>query len=137
MNTRAFTLLEIVLTFILFSLVSVMIIPYYQSGVLTQHQPIERLQYSSILNDAMELIVRDYDASTKDSFALTTLSNNVTSFATYYVGKCALCSACTPTTNDNAYSLTPLTNQLLVTIECTNPSTGLSESLSHVFTEQN
>lgn len=137
MNSKAFTLIEIILTLVLFALVAVMIMPYYQSGILTQHKPMERLQYSSILNDAMELIVRDYNASTKDSTAIATLKTDVTNFATHYVAKCSSCSVCSPTTINSSYSVGNLTNAFLVTITCTDPNTNESEKLSHVFTIEN
>lgn len=137
MNTKAFTLLEIILTLVLFAFVAVMILPYYKSGVLTQSVPIERFKYSSILNDAMELIVRDYNVSAKDSAAIASLKTNVTNFSTYYVAKCALCSVCSVTTNNSAYSIGNLTNAYLVTITCTDPNTNTSENLSHVFTIEN
>lgn len=137
MNTKAFTLIEIIITLVLFAIVGVMVVPYYKSGVLTQSKPIERFQYSSILNDAMELIVRDYNASTKNSDAITTLKNNVTDFSTYYVAKCPSCSVCSATTINSTYAIGNLTNAFLVTLTCTDPNTNLSEKLSHVFTIEN
>lgn len=136
MNTKAFTLIEIIITLVLFAIVGVMVIPYYKSGVLTQNKPIERFKNGAILNDAMELIVRDYNASAKDLDAVTTLKTNVEDFENYYVNKCLLCSACSATT-DSPYSIGDLKNALLVTITCTDKNTNLSEKLSHVFTIEN
>lgn len=137
MNIKAFTLIEIIITLFYLQWLESWWCHTIRVRVLTQSKPIERFQYSSILNDAMELIVRDYDASAKNSAAITTLKTNITNFSTYYVAKCPSCSVCSATTINNSYSIGGLTNAFLVTITCTDPNTNLSEKLSHVFTIDN
>lgn len=136
MNIKAFTLFEIIITLILFSFVAVMIMPYYQSGVLAEHKPIDRLQISSVLNESMELVVNEYDYSTKKAAALTTLITHVQQFSTYYCPTGSPCAICSPTIT-NPYTVgvgaAALTTAALVEITCS----GSSEKLSHVFTATN
>ena len=127
-NPYGFTLLEVIIIFVIGAVLAAMTMPYFYSGAMKTETPIDRLQASSHLNQAMETIVADHDNNftPATSTTLANFANKVNAFSTNYSSSCTTCTATAVTT-----TIGSLTTALLVTI---TSSTG--EKIYHVFTIQ-
>lgn len=129
-NHHGFTLIEIIITFVVISILSAMFIPYYLSGVTTQTIPINRLSESIHLSNAMEAIVSDYYTNVtfaaQNSQALEGLINKVNSFTENYPDICSSCSAV-----GEVVEAGELTTSVLVTVTSSN-----NEKVYRLFTVQ-
>ena len=127
-SVLGFTLVEIIITFVVGSILAAMAIPYFLSGAMSSHTPIERLQVSSSLNQAMETILADYNTNfpspTKD--ALATFAAKVKDFSTKYYSDPSLKKF-----EAETITVGSLATALLVTITSIN-----GEKIYHVFTIQ-
>lgn len=132
-KSDAFTLLEVIIIFVVGAVLASMTMPYFFSGAMKANTPIDRLQISSNLNQCMEAVVYDHDtnfASPTNTILNTTFAAKVTALQTNYASSCQNCTA-----SVGVATFTPSTliqNPLLVTI---TSSTG--EKIYHVFTVQN
>jgi prepilin-type N-terminal cleavage/methylation domain-containing protein len=75
---RGFSFLELLVTILIVGLIAAMIAPFFGSGVLTSHLPIQNLQAATNLKGIMENINGQYLALTsKTPAALQTLQNQI------------------------------------------------------------
>ena len=128
-KSDAFTLLEVIIIFVVGAVLASMTMPYFFSGAMKANTPIDRLQISSNLNQCMEAVVYDHDTnfSSPTTATLANFATKVAALQTNYASSCPNCTATAATT-----TIGSLTTSLLVTI---TSSTG--EKIYHVFTVQN
>jgi prepilin-type N-terminal cleavage/methylation domain-containing protein len=125
---HGFTLIEIIITFVVGSILAAMAMPYFLSGAMSSHTPIERLQVSSSLNQAMETILADYNInySSPTKNTLDAFAAKVKAFSTKYYSDSSLKKVEAETTTVGS-----LETALLVTVTSSN-----GEKIYHVFTIQ-
>lgn len=143
-TAKGFTLIEIIMTFVLGGILATMIMPYFMSGATEAQVPMARLQNSSVLNEAMSLIVADYNAlPLKDSTNLTALMNRVNAFCSNYTltNATASCASLITASARNNVTVGNLTNFTSAsgtsvtqnTVVATVTSNNTTESLTNVF----
>ncbi len=124
-----FTLFEVIIIIALGALLFSMVMPYLYSGAMTSHEPINRLQSSAELNQAMETVVKDFETNySGDASKLSTFLGKVNSFSENYGSTCSECTALA----ENK-TVGDLAEEKVVFVTITN---NIGESLYHLFTLQ-
>lgn len=127
-GTFGFTLIEIILLLVFAGLISSMTLSYFISGASTSNKPVDRLAASALLNKAMEIIVKDYNANiTKNEAGINTLAGKINKCGTNE-DTTDYCSGCTGKVEK--VTVGPLTDSRLLTL------TRNGENIYHVFTVQ-
>jgi len=137
---NGFTLLELVLTIVIFALVGIMAVSFFNKGVTRSDIPISQLQADASLQLVLENMIQDANASGLGAInanvgtvgsSSTFYGNNTSHYISYYVANKMY--VCPDSTNTFVKSIN--TNQfLLVTIK---PSATSGVSLSYIFGSTN
>lgn len=134
-RSLGFTLLEILLTIVIFALVGSMAISFFNKCVMWSNKPIEQLQTDASLQLVLENMIQAANAyglnSVKTNIGVAGQMSSYNGYgASYYVAhKMYVC----PNSN-NEFVESANTQFLLVTIK---PSATSGVSLTYIFTENN
>jgi type II secretory pathway pseudopilin PulG len=88
-QTSGFTLIELAITIVLAGFAMIMILPYFQSGIINRpdRQPAQWLQEAMTIQRVMENINGAYGKSLKNTAALNTLSTAVGTVGNSYTNQ--------------------------------------------------
>jgi len=124
-RTAAFTLVEVIVTLVIAGIFASMVATFFSLSTISSYKPIQRLEKSVQLNNAMEVITRDYDAmTTKNAGDLTTFSAKINQFSNNYGNICPAC-------NGSAVTQTVGLLQNVTVVTVVNDQ---NEKLTHIFT---
>jgi len=125
--THGFTLVEVIVTIIVAGLFAALLLAQFDLKITDSHEPLQRMQASEELSNAMEAIVKDYDTMTaKSTSDMALFTAKVNNFSTAYSQYAQNCTAAATT-----LQVGELPDAVLVTV-----THNRGEKVFHVFTVQ-